>query len=105
MILVVLTVSVIDYYVESVCTSHMDLALTGRIATMSILVSSMVISAIWNHPFVSSLTTMQFLQDVIAEDHILSGGVVFSFVIFLFGKLAWILCDSGLWYDSWLKYL
>lgn len=85
-VLVILMVCVIDYYVESVSVTHMDVAWSGRVGTMSILTSALLLSFLWNHPFVAGLTTLQHSQDVISPDHILSGGVVFSFVLFMFGE-------------------
>ncbi|KAK7492536.1 hypothetical protein BaRGS_00016202 [Batillaria attramentaria] len=44
---------------------------------------SLLLSYTWNHPYVAKATTLHKLQDVITEDHVLSGGVIFSVLVFM----------------------
>jgi zinc transporter 5/7 len=77
----------LDYYIQAICVNRLDQSRTSRFGAMATFISAMVISIIWTHPFVSQLKSLSDLRDSIAEDHVLSGGVVFSFVLFMFGEL------------------
>ena len=75
-----------DFYVEAVCTNRMEAARTARVGSHAALVGALLLSCLWNHPFVGHLTKTTNLRVLIAEEHILSGGVIFSFVLFVSGK-------------------
>ena len=53
--LVILLVFVIDYYVDAVCVSHLELARTARFGSMGTAVFGLVLSCIWNHPFITQV--------------------------------------------------
>jgi hypothetical protein len=42
----------------------------------------------WNHPYTATMTSMNKLQEIITEDHVLSAGVVFSLGAFVLGKVS-----------------
>lgn len=85
MTLVVL-VFIMDYYIEGICINHLEVARTARLGTHALLVCALVFSCLWNHPFVGHITNTIKLRDLIAEEHVLSGGVIFSFVLFISGR-------------------
>ena len=47
----------------------------------------MVLSSLWGHPYAMKVQGHHGEREVIMEEHAMSGGVIFSFVLFLFGKL------------------
>lgn len=53
---------------------------------MSIFAVGLVLSLVWNHPFIKAITTLAKYKQLITEDHLLSGGVVFAIVLIFFGK-------------------
>jgi len=53
---------------------------------MTIFGVGLLLSLIWNHPFIESITTLSTYKQLITEDHLLSGGVVFSIVLVFFGQ-------------------
>ncbi len=53
--LVILVVFVIDYYVDSVCVNHLEMARTGRFSAMGTAVFGLLLSCVWNHPFISQV--------------------------------------------------
>ena len=75
-----------DYYVEAVCVNRMEASRTARVGSHAALTAALLLSCLWNHPFVSNLTTTLNLGTLLAEEHVLSGGVIFSFVLFVSGK-------------------
>lgn len=85
LLLVTMLVMVVDYYIESACVVHLDATRTGQYGTMVVLASALVIDTIWNHPFVSQVTNMHNIKNLILEEHEISVGVVFSVFIFAFG--------------------
>ena len=59
----------------------------ARNGALLIFAVGVVLSLIWNHPFIEAITTLAEYKELITEDHLLSGGVVFSVVLIFFGKL------------------
>ncbi|XP_013399446.1 zinc transporter 5 [Lingula anatina] len=85
-IFVTLLVFILDYYVEAVCVNRLEIARTAKIGAIAIFTSAIFLGCFWNHPFVTHITTMQAVQEIVKEDHVLSGGVIFSFVLFMFSS-------------------
>lgn len=83
-LLVTVWVFVIDYYIEAACVSRLDVTRTGQFGMMAVLVSALVINTIWNHPFVSQMTNIRQVKNLMTEEHEISVGVVFSVVLFAF---------------------
>ncbi|ELT96504.1 hypothetical protein CAPTEDRAFT_20619 [Capitella teleta] len=71
---------VLDFYVDAVCCHQMDPPLANRLGSSAIFLSGLFLTFFWSHPFIAQITNAA----VITNDHILSGGVIFSFVLFLF---------------------
>ncbi|ESP05676.1 hypothetical protein LOTGIDRAFT_103228 [Lottia gigantea] len=86
LVLVILFVFLLDYYIEAVCINHLQPAKTALYGSIFMFISAVLLSLTWNHPYIAQITTMSKLREIITEDHVLSGGVVFSVIIFLFGK-------------------
>lgn len=85
--LVILFVHVIDFYIEAVVSNHLQPPQTAVFGAYSIFLSALFLSLTWNHPLISTITPIKDIK----EDHIVSGGVVFSLAVFLFAThmLAW----------------
>ena len=89
--LVIITVAfVLNYYVEAVCITRLDQSRTSRFGAMATFLAALAFGFLWNHPFVGQLTNISDLHKVISIDHVFSGGVAFSFVLFMFGKFSHI---------------
>lgn len=80
-LLLVVLFLVADFYVEAICSNHLDGVAVHRLGSMAVFVSGLLLSMSWSHPFIASMTS-----SAITEDHMLSGGVIFSFVLFMFGQ-------------------
>lgn len=57
----------------------------ARNGALLIFAAGVVLSLIWSHPFIEAITTLAEYKEFITEDHLLSGGVVFSVVLLYFG--------------------
>jgi len=80
--LVTLLVCVADYYIEAACTSRLDATRTSRVGTMAVLVSALLLSGAWNHPFNAHITNTQRIKELFIEEHEVSLGVLFSIILF-----------------------
>ena len=85
--IVTIFVMVTDYYIESACVSHFDIGLTGQIGTTATLASAIILSAVWNHPFVNQVATILDMNQLITTEHEISAGVVISAALFTLGML------------------
>lgn len=53
--LIILLVFVIDYYVDAVCVNHLEMARTARFGAMGTAVFGLILSCLWNHPFITQV--------------------------------------------------
>lgn len=86
LLIVILTVCIIDYYIENVAISHLQGARVAFYSSVAMFVGAIFFSYTWNHPYVTKATTLHKIKDIVTEDHVLSGGVIFSVLIFILGK-------------------
>lgn len=75
----------IDYYIEAVASNHLQPVKTAELGAYAVFGSALFLALTWNHPYTARMTTMHKLQEIITEDHVLSGGVIFSLLAFLLG--------------------
>ena len=75
-----------DYYIEAACTAHLDQTRTGQFGTMLILASALLLSAVWNHPFVERVASMLDMSQLTSSEHQISLGVVVSVAMFAVGE-------------------
>jgi zinc transporter 5/7 len=92
--IVILSVYVIDYYIESVAANHMHPSRLALYSAASMFGAALLLSYVWNHPYMARTSTLHKLKDIITEDHALSGGVIFSVLIFVLGKEG-VVVDCG----------
>jgi len=84
--LISLVVLVYDYYIDAACTAHLgDASRTSLLGTVFMLASALLLSAVWNHPFVERVASILDLSQLTSSEHQVSGGVVFSAVMFAVG--------------------
>ncbi|XP_041371016.1 zinc transporter 5-like isoform X2 [Gigantopelta aegis] len=84
LILVIFFMFVFDYYIEAVAVNHLHPPSVALVGTLTMLTGAVFLSATWNHPLMAQVTTLHKMKDIITEDHVLSGGVVFSVIIMMF---------------------
>lgn len=84
LLIVVLFVFVVDYYVDAICMTRLEVLHTARFGSMATFTVAVILSFFWDHPFIGHVTNMRVLRVIVVEDHLLSGGAVFSFVLFMF---------------------
>lgn len=77
---------IIDYYIEAVASNHLQSVKTAEFGTYAVFASALFLALTWNHPYTARMTTMNKLQEIITEDHVLSWGVIFSLMAFVLGK-------------------
>jgi len=86
--MVILTVFVMDYYAEAVTSAKIEPLSVARQGSVTIFTAALLFSFVWSHPFIETLTgSLNAYKELMTEDHLLSGGVVFSLVLFYFGEL------------------
>ena len=100
LLIVIVFVFVIDYYVDAICTTRLEVLHTARFGSMAAFTVAVLLSFFWDHPFVGHVTNMRALQVIVVEDHLLSGGAVFSFVLFMFGECLGNICLFSACYGS-----
>ena len=55
LVLVILLVSVLDFYVEAVCGSKLEISRACRFGAFATFTGALCLSVFWNHPFVSQV--------------------------------------------------
>jgi len=89
--IVAVLVLVYDYYIDAACTVHLDTTRTSQLGTIFVLASALVLSAVWNHPFVERVASMLDLSQLTSSEHQISVGVVASAVMFAIGKFLFLM--------------
>ncbi|XP_022104644.1 zinc transporter 5-like [Acanthaster planci] len=79
---IVLVVFIVDYYVESVCTNRLDIFKTSRLGAYALFTSALLLAYLWSGEGAASAVLGQMGQGE-AVEHGLSGGVVFSTLLFM----------------------
>lgn len=88
--LVIFFIFVVDFYIEAVVLNHLQPPKTAVCGTYAVAISALFLGMTWDHPLMAKITTMHKLKEIITEDHVLSGGVVFSLMTFLLGEFSLI---------------
>ncbi|CAH1796787.1 unnamed protein product [Owenia fusiformis] len=82
--IVILIVFLADYYIDAISIQRLDAPTAAKFGSMAVFTGALVISFFWNHPYASKITSMHHIVEVVQEDHVLSGGVIFSYVLIMF---------------------
>lgn len=101
LLLVILFVFVIDYYIEAVAVNHLQPPKTALYGACAIFSSALFLALTWNHPLVTKITR---IKEIITEDHVLSGGVVFSLGVFMLATKILCLPSKGSKSGSFIGY-
>ncbi|XP_045216205.2 proton-coupled zinc antiporter SLC30A5-like [Mercenaria mercenaria] len=81
--LIILFVFIFDYYIEAVALNHIQPTKTAEYGAYAMFGGALLLALTWNHPYTAKMTSMNKLQEIITEDHVLSAGVVFSLGAFV----------------------
>ena len=75
---------VTDFYVEQLAVVKLDRIRTCRYGTLTMIFSSLAVSLLWVKTATVANSSVWFGRTIEIEEHQLSGGVVFSVVMFAF---------------------
>ncbi|XP_064619343.1 proton-coupled zinc antiporter SLC30A5-like isoform X2 [Lineus longissimus] len=79
-----LVIFVLDYYIEAVATNRLEAVNVAKYGSISIFVSGLILSLFWSEAYKAKVTIHHHIQEIIAEEHALSGGVIFSIILIIF---------------------
>lgn len=82
----ILVLCILDYYVESVSINHLEVFRTARFSGYSLFLSGLVLSYIWGSSYNAGGSILGRVGEFRMEDHALTGGVIFSAILFIWGK-------------------
>uniref|UniRef100_A0A3B3QZ35 Zinc transporter n=1 Tax=Paramormyrops kingsleyae TaxID=1676925 RepID=A0A3B3QZ35_9TELE len=78
--MVVLSVMILDFYVESMCVAKMEAPRCARYGSVFLFVGGLLLANFWAHPLTGQLRAKTRQDDT---EHVLSGGVLVSAVFFI----------------------
>ncbi|XP_063955956.1 proton-coupled zinc antiporter SLC30A5-like [Lytechinus pictus] len=80
----ILVLCILDYYVESVSINHLEVFRTARFSGYSLFLSGLVLSYFWSSSYTTGGSILGRVGDLQMEEHALTGGVIFSAILFIF---------------------
>lgn len=83
--MIVFSVSVLEFYVESVCIAKMEAPRCARYGAGALFLSALLLANFWTHPITDQLRPVSAPQQG-GTEHVLSGGVIVSAVFFVMCK-------------------
>ncbi|CAL8320919.1 unnamed protein product [Lota lota] len=82
--MIVFSVMILEFYVEAVCAAKMEAPRCARYSTVALFLSALLLAHFWTYPFTDQLLSVRTtLHGQGGTEHVLSGGVVVSAVIFI----------------------
>ena len=84
---IVLIVFILDYYVESVSANRLDVFNTSRYGAYALFTSALALGYFWTYGGSSGDVILSRIGKGGSVEHGLSGGVVFSGLLFILGEL------------------
>nr|XP_006627080.1 PREDICTED: zinc transporter 5 [Lepisosteus oculatus]XP_015193755.1 PREDICTED: zinc transporter 5 [Lepisosteus oculatus] len=81
--MIVFSVMVLDFYVESICIAKMEAPSCARYGSLFLFFSGLLLANFWTHPLTDQLRAMSKPAQQDSTEHVLSGGVVVSAVFFI----------------------
>lgn len=87
--LVVLLVFVADFYAEAICITRLDAATVARYCPILMFVTAFLFGYVWFEPY-RTASPMDLLHGhgLQAVEHGFSGGLIFTLIFFILGKVA-----------------
>uniref|UniRef100_A0A4W4F828 Zinc transporter n=1 Tax=Electrophorus electricus TaxID=8005 RepID=A0A4W4F828_ELEEL len=80
--LIVFSVMVLDFYVESICTAKLEALRCARYGSACLFLSGLLLANFWTHPLTDQLRAMSKSGQQASTEHVLSGGVLVSAYFF-----------------------
>ncbi|XP_076341601.1 proton-coupled zinc antiporter SLC30A5-like isoform X2 [Tachypleus tridentatus] len=87
----------LDYYVAVVAATHLEGSQQAKLGSLTVFVAVLVFSWVWRHSTVASLQESQV-------EHALSGGVIFSWIMFILATLILTGPPSKGWKGTFVGY-
>uniref|UniRef100_A0A4W4FAS3 Zinc transporter n=1 Tax=Electrophorus electricus TaxID=8005 RepID=A0A4W4FAS3_ELEEL len=81
--LIVFSVMVLDFYVESICTAKLEALRCARYGSACLFLSGLLLANFWTHPLTDQLRAMSKSGQQASTEHVLSGGVLVSACFFV----------------------
>ncbi|XP_020902949.1 zinc transporter 5, partial [Exaiptasia diaphana] len=78
---VILSVFIMDFYVESFCVSKLENAMTAKLGSTASFIAALFFALLWDQPWAWSVH--QWHHGNSGDNHLLSGGTVFSALFFI----------------------
>uniref|UniRef100_A0A667Y2A8 Zinc transporter n=1 Tax=Myripristis murdjan TaxID=586833 RepID=A0A667Y2A8_9TELE len=81
--MIVFSVMILEFYVESICSAKMETPRCARYGTISLFLSALLLANFWTHPLTDQLRSMSKPPQQDSTEHVLSGGVLVSAIFFI----------------------
>ncbi|KAI1905302.1 hypothetical protein AGOR_G00014700 [Albula goreensis] len=81
--MIVFSVMILDFYVESACVAKMEAPRTARYGSLFLFLSGLLLANFWTHPLTGQLRAVSAPAQHQGTEHVLSGGVVVSAIFFI----------------------
>ena len=87
---IILIVFILDYYIDSISASRLDVFKTSRYGAYALFTSAVMLSYLWSDHGGHGAALLGKIDKEGSVEHEISGGVVFSGLLFIFGELLWV---------------
>ncbi|XP_076868157.1 proton-coupled zinc antiporter SLC30A5 [Brachyhypopomus gauderio] len=81
--LVVFSIMILDFYVESICMAKLEMLRCARYGSTFLFLSGLLLANFWTHPLTDQLRAMSKHGQQAGTEHVLSGGVLVSACFFV----------------------
>lgn len=81
--MIVFSVMILDFYVESICVAKMEAPRCARYGSLFVFLSGLLLANFWTHPLTDQLRAVSNPAQRDSTEHVLSGGVVVSAIFFI----------------------
>uniref|UniRef100_A0A8C5GDW8 Zinc transporter n=1 Tax=Gouania willdenowi TaxID=441366 RepID=A0A8C5GDW8_GOUWI len=81
--MIVLSVMILEFYVESVCSAKMEAPRCARYGAVALFLSGLLLANFWTHPLTDQLWSVGKPPQQLSTEHVLSGGVLVSALFFI----------------------
>lgn len=81
--MVVFSVMILDFYVESICITKMEAPRCARYGSIFLFLGALLLANFWTHPLTDQLRSVSSSSQHLGTEHVLSGGVVVSAIFFI----------------------
>lgn len=85
--MIIFSVMILDFYVESICTTKLEAPRCARCGSMFLFLCGLLLANFWTHPLTDQLRVISKTVQQSSTEHVLSGGVLVSACFFIMGRL------------------